>query len=191
MNFEQLKEFEYLMRIDDDSWFKNSINFDFFDEIDNSDSFLGTGYTWKTSKNPVETRTNLFKWIKYYVEKYEIKIKDKRLEKSLNGQTDNELFHSMNWNCGNCNIYNREMFETESWKIYNYEFNKIAGGYRYRWGDCEVIGLYAYIHLNKLLKNYDLRAKNLYEPQLHNAKIIVERRIKIMENIKKFIKIII
>ena len=29
-------------------------------------------------------------------------------------------------------------------KGHNYkEFNKIAGGYRYRWGDCEIISLYA------------------------------------------------
>ena len=127
MNYEELKEFKYLMRIDDDSWFKNSINFDFFDKLKDSECLLGTGYTWKVSKNSFETRTNLFKWIKNYIEKYNIEIKDKKLEKSLNCKEDNDLFHSMDWNCGNCNIYDRKMFETESWKTYNNEFNKIAG----------------------------------------------------------------
>ena len=191
MNYEELKEFKYLMRIDDDSWFKNSINFDFFDELNNSNCLFGTGYTWKISQNSFETRTNLFKWIKYYIHKHNIEIKDKKLEKSLNGKEDNKLFHSMPWNCGNCNIYNRKMFETESWKIYNNEFNEIAGGYKYRWGDCEVIGLYSYIHLKNPLKNFDLRSKNLYEPQLPNAEIIVSKRLKTIEGIKNFIKFLI
>ena len=83
MNYEELKEFKYLMRIDDDSWFKNSIDFDFFDKLKESECLFGTGYTWKVSQNLFETRTNLFKWIKYYVEKYNIEIMDKRLEKVL------------------------------------------------------------------------------------------------------------
>ena len=40
------------------------------------------------------------------------------------------------------------MFETSEWKQYNDEFNKIAGGYRYRWGDCEVISMYCYMYFN-------------------------------------------
>lgn len=193
MNYEELKEFNYLMRIDDDSWFRNLIDFDFFDELHKNQCLFGTGYVWSNSQNSFETRTNLFDWIKYYIEKYNIEVKDKKLEISLNSKADNKLFHSMDWNCGNCNIYNREMFETDSWKTYNNEFNKIAGGYKYRWGDCEVIGLYGYIHLNKPLLNFDLRSKNLYEPQLPNTEIIVNNRIKTIEKlkniIKKFIKI--
>ena len=83
------------------------------------------------------------------------------------------------------------MFETESWKTYNNEFNKIAGGYKYRWGDCEVIGLYSYIYLSNPLKNFDLRSKNLYEPQLPDAGIIVSKRLKTIEAIKTFIKFLI
>ena len=83
------------------------------------------------------------------------------------------------------------MFETESWKTYNDEFNKIAGGYRYRWGDCEVISLYTYIHLKNPLKNFDLRSKNLYEPRLPDAEIIVSKRLKIQENTKTFIRFLI
>jgi len=53
------------------------------------------------------------------------------------------------------------------------EFNDIAGGYRYRWGDCEVIGLYAYMHLDNPLIDFDLRNKNLYSPQLPNTTYVI------------------
>ena len=90
----------------------------------------------------------------------------------MNGSIDNELFHTLKWNCGNCNVYNREMFNTETWKTYVQEFNDLAGGYRYRWGDCEVIGLYAYMHLDNPLIDFKLRSRGLYEPQIPNTQMV-------------------
>jgi hypothetical protein len=174
MNFPELNEFDYLMRIDDDSWFKETLDFDFFDELDDRNGMFGTGFTWNHfSPSHLHTRHNLFNWIKYYVEKYNVDIKNQQLKDSLDGPIDNELFHTLKWNCGNCNVYNREMFNTQTWKTYLEEFNDIAGGYRYRWGDCEVIGLYAYMHLDNPLIDFDLRNKNLYSPQLPNTTYVI------------------
>ena len=41
MKFKELEEFDYLMRIDDDSWFKNKIEFSLFDELDKQKDILG------------------------------------------------------------------------------------------------------------------------------------------------------
>lgn len=46
MNFEELKKFDYIIRIDDDSWFKSSITFDLFEELDTKGGYFGTGFTW-------------------------------------------------------------------------------------------------------------------------------------------------
>ena len=174
MNFPELNEFDYLMRIDDDSWFKEKLEFDFFNELDKRNGMFGTGFTWNHfHSNHLDTRHNLFNWIKYYVDKYNVDVKNKQLKESLNGSIDNELFHTLKWNCGNCNVYNREMFNTETWKIYLQEFNDLAGGYRYRWGDCEVIGLYAYMHLDNPLIDFRLRDQGLYFPQLPNTKCVI------------------
>jgi len=174
MNFQELDEFNYLMRIDDDSWFKKTLDFDFFDELDNNNGMFGTGFTWNHfTRNHLETRHNLFNWIKYYVEKYNVDVKNQQLKNSLSGPVDNELFHTLKWNCGNCNVYNREMFNTQTWKTYLEEFNNIAGGYRYRWVDCEVIGLYAYMHLDNPLIDFDIRNKGLYSPQLPNTTCVI------------------
>ena len=83
------------------------------------------------------------------------------------------------------------MFKSKNWKNFNREFNEIAGGYRYRWGDCEIISLYAYIHLKPALINFDLRSKNLYEPQLPNTETVVSRSVVFVEKIKTNLKSIV
>ena len=60
----------------------------------------------------------------YWFEKYNIDVKNQQLKESLNGLVDNELFHTLKWNCGNCNVYNRKMFDTETWRTYLQEFNE-------------------------------------------------------------------
>ena len=83
------------------------------------------------------------------------------------------------------------MFKSDNWKIFNQEFNKVSGSYRYRWGDCEIMTLYAYIYLKPALINPDLRSKNLYEPQLPNAKIVVSKNIVFIVKVKTFLKYIL
>ena len=82
------------------------------------------------------------------------------------------------------------MFETDSWKKFNKEFNKIAGGYRYRWGDCEVLGIYAYIHLDPPIINFDLKSKGLYEGQLPSTKFVLSKKEEIIQTFKKYLKYI-
>ena len=195
MYFKELKGFDYLMRIDDDSWFKNKIEYDLFDELDKQNGYFGTAYTNNFNGEwQLNTRVNLFDWIKDYVESNNIKVKYKPLLDSLKGERDNLSFHSLDLSCGNCNIYNRKMFNTNEWENYNNCFNKIAGGYRYRWGDCEVITLYAYIHLDKPLINFNLKAKNLYLNQLPDTKVITDKKtsillflLKLKNNLKVFL----
>ena len=74
----------------------------------------------------------------------------------------------MKYLCGNCNIYNRKMFETNEWKQYLNEFNKLGGGYRYRWGDCEIISMFYYLHTGEEYLDLDLRTKGLYHDQIGN-----------------------
>ena len=191
MNFKELNNFDYLMRIDDDSWFKENINFNFFEELDNKNALYGTAYTWQNSQRTIYTQYKLFDWIKNYIKKYDLEIRDKQLREALKGEIDNDLFNSLNWSCGNCNIYKKEMFTSNNWKTFNREFNKIAGGYRYRWGDCEIISLYAYIHLKPALIDFDLRSKKIYWEKLPQTYPIINRKIVIIEEIKTKLKFLL
>jgi len=172
---EILKKYEYFMMIDDDSWFKNKINNDLFNELDKSNNLCGSAYTWNHVHHRVlETRQNLYSWIKNYVKKYNVNIKSSKLKKYLNeGENDlidnikcNKNFHTLEYLSGNCNIYNIKMFNSIEWNNYLKEFNDLAGGYRYRWGDCELISIFYYLHIGEEFLNLNLKDKGLYHDQI-------------------------
>lgn len=191
INYAQFNEFDYFMVIDDDSWFKGKIDLDLFEELDKNKGFFGTSHMWKNStERAINTRVNLFNWTKNFIKKNKLEVKDRKLRESLNKEVENILFHSLEWNSGNCNVFNRKMFDTDSWKKFNNEFNKIAGGYRYRWGDCEIFGIYTYIYLNPSIINFNLQAKGLYESQLPDTKFVLSKKENIILIFKDKIKLI-
>lgn len=181
MNYPELKEFDYLIRIDDDSWFKNPITTDLFEELDNNNKLLACAYTWNHVHHRVlETREYFFEFIRNYAKKYNVIPKCQKLkqilEKSPKLQQKDIIdnlryekgFHELKFLCGNANIYNRKMFETEEWKQYLNEFNKLGGGYKFRWGDCEVISLYYYLHIGDEFLDLKLKEKEFYHNQIDN-----------------------
>lgn len=172
MNYQELSDYDYLHRIDDDSWFKKEVPFDLFEELDNRNGYFGSALTWNHfNQNHLDVRENLFEWIKYYVEKYNVNVKSEQLKESLNGPTNNIIFHTLRWSAGNCNIYNRKMFEMPEWKQYNKEYNDSCGGYRYRWADQEIIGLFAYIHLDNPIVDFNLKEMGIYQGKNPEATI--------------------
>lgn len=171
MHLKQLDEYDKLIRIDDDSWFKKKIDFNIFDKMEKSKKICGCGYSWNHVHHRVlDTRVNFYNWIKEYVNKYNIDVKNKTLKKCLEeGENDtvddrkcNKEFHTMKQLCGNFNIYDRKMFELPEWKQYNKEFNDYAGGFKYRWGDCEVISFFYYIHMGESFLDLNLKEKGIY-----------------------------
>lgn len=175
MNYPELSSFDFVMRIDDDSWFKKKdATHDLFEELIKKKSNFGTGFIWNHfNKNHIETRVNLFSWTKNYIYKYNYPIKNKKMKEII--ETNNEeKFHGLNWSCGNLNVYNMDMFKSEEWKIFNNEFNNYNGGYRFRWGDCEVIGIFYYIHYEDDLINFNLKNQDIYSPQLPGTNIITK-----------------
>ena len=181
MNFNELKDYDYMMRIDDDSWFKKPIKYDMFEELDKSNKLCGCAYTWNHVHHRVlDTRMTFYNWIKQYVSKYNIDVKNKTLKKCLEeGENDiidnrkcNRKFHEMKQLCGNFNIYDRKMFDLKEWKQYLKEFNDFGGGFKLRWGDCEVISLFYYIHIGESFLDLDLKNKGIYLNQLPNVTMI-------------------
>ena len=175
MNNKLLQKYDNIIMIDDDSWFKQKIDFNIFDKLNESNKLCGSGYIWNyVHQRVLDTRINLFRWIKDYVKKYSINVKSKKLKKYLlegendiiDGRKCHKEFHTMKMLSGNFNIYNRKMFELPEWKQYNKEFNDYAGGFKYRWGDCEVISLFYYIHIGDEFLDLKLKKKGFYLNQL-------------------------
>tara|TARA_B100000787_G_scaffold46012_1_gene33009 strand:- start:2313 stop:3314 length:1002 start_codon:yes stop_codon:yes gene_type:complete len=157
----ELRQFDKLMRIDDESYFKSKIEFDLFDVLDNYP--FATGYTWsKYSYRELDTRENLWKFYKQYISDKKIIPKSKILEKAIK-ENDEKLMHDLKWSAGNLNLYNMNIFKNnEQWDNYLREINNSGGTYKHRWGDIECIGLFGYTFFKTPIFDLKLKDKNLY-----------------------------
>lgn len=156
----ELKQFDKLMRIDDDSYFKSKIKFDLFDILDSYP--FATGYTWsKQSYRELDTRENLWKFYKQYISDKKITPKSKILEKAIK-ENDEKLMHSLKWSAGNLNLYSMDIIKNnKQWDNYLEEINNSGGVYKHRWGDIEIIDLFFHTYLTKPF-DLKLKDKNLY-----------------------------
>ena len=157
----ELENYDYLMRIDDDSNFKKEIKFDFFDVLKNYP--IATGYMYNNFTHRMrDTRLGLWEFYKKYLKKYGYTPKNQQLKNAIESD-DESLMHTLFWTCGNCNIYNIKAFLNSPWSEYLNELNNFNGDYKFRWGDLEVITLFAYTHFDKDPYNFNLKEKGLYE----------------------------
>jgi hypothetical protein len=155
-----LKNYEMLMKIDDDSGFISKINFDLFDKLKNYPYV--TGYTWNTfNYTHRETRIGLWDFYKYYLKKYKYTPKSIDLRNALKFD-DESIMHRIKWSCGNLNLFNINKFIKSPWYEYLNELNNFSGDYKYRWGDIETITLFAYTHFDIPIYDLNLREKKLY-----------------------------
>ena len=187
MNHKELSGFDFLMRLDDDSYFKNEISYSFFDSLSNAGKMMGTGYTVnKFNYNLLSCRRFFLPWVQNYIKKYNITPKSKYLHNLVSWAENCQMKSSMyketiNYNknfnllpiaCGNLSVFNMSMFKKNSWKNYLKEYNLSGGGYRYRWADTIVMSMYYYIHLGDNFLNFDLLNKQLYEGKINTQKNI-------------------
>ena len=74
-----LAKYDYLMIIDDDSWFKEKIEFDLFDKLNEFPLATAVSGIYK-DKNLSKTREKLLKFIKSYVDKEKVDVKNRNSE---------------------------------------------------------------------------------------------------------------
>jgi hypothetical protein len=157
----ELENYDYLMRIDDDSNFKKEINFDFFDVLKKYP--IATGYMYNNFTHRMrDTRLGLWDFYKKYLKKYGYSPKNQQLKNAVESD-DEKLMHTLYWTCGNCNLYNIKAFLNSPWREFLNELNNFNGDYKFRWGDLEVITLFAYTHFDEDPYNFNLKEKGLYE----------------------------
>ena len=155
-----LKKYDYLMRIDDDSGFLKKINYDLFDKLKKYP--FATGYTWNNyNYTHKDTRVELWNFYKNYLKKFKYTPKNKILKKAVK-ENDEYKMHKLAWSAGNINFYNIKLFLKHPWKEYLKHLNQVSGDYKYRWGDIETIGLFAYTHFSKPIYDHNLKEKRLY-----------------------------
>tara|TARA_B100000161_G_C33531977_1_gene406494 strand:- start:165 stop:1139 length:975 start_codon:yes stop_codon:yes gene_type:complete len=156
----ELEKYDYLMRIDDDSYFKGNIDFDLFDIL--NEYPIASAYMYNRYTDRVrDTRLGLWDFYKSYLKKFNYIPKNLKLRKAVN-ENNEAMMHNLYWTAGNCNLYNILEFKKKPWEEYQRELNRFGGHYKNRWGDLETIGLFCYTHFDKEPYNFNLKEKGLY-----------------------------
>lgn len=162
-----LNKYDWIHIIDDDSFFTKKYNDSLFN-LPNG-YMMGTSHTENhITRNIIDVRQELHNFVKYFVKKYNVSIRDIHLKKCIEEDDTSYIYGNkikktyINWNSGNCNIFKKNMFN-ENWKIWINEVNNFGGSYKHRWGDIEIITLYCYIFLDKPYYDFKLKEKGFYE----------------------------
>ena len=164
---QNLKKYDHLMKIDDDSGFIKKINFDLFDVLNKYPS--ASGYTWNTFEySHKETRIGLWEFYKDYLKQFGYSPKNNLLKDAVL-RNDENLMHKINWSSGNLNLFNINKISQEPWEEYQQYVNESNGIYKNRWGDIEITTLFLYTHFEEPIFNFDLRNKGLYTNKIEST----------------------
>lgn len=160
----EMEKFDYLLKFDDESWFKKKIDFDLFDIL--SEYCMATGYAdgdGVSLKIKKETTENIWEFYKSYLKKFQYEPKNHILKEALK-KDNGDLIHELYYKCGNCELYNIPEILKYPIKEYLDYANLYGGDYKYRWGDNEVLGLFAYTHFDKPFFDFEFKKKGIYYP---------------------------
>jgi len=162
-----LKNYDYLMRIDDDSLIKKKINFDLFDKLEKYP--LATArLKISNRKDYLLVRENLLNFLKNFFISKRIKIKNSILAEAIKKNDENYLLR-IPYSLGNFDLYNMRIIKASIFKEYIKKVNLFGGQYKYRWGDMEIINLFFYAFYKKPIYNFKF-GKDTYIDKVKDAK---------------------
>lgn len=168
----KLSKYDYIMRIDDDAWFKKKIDYDLFKKMGKFPMATGRLGVYKKKILPM-TRENLFLFLKKYIKKNKIKIKLKLVRDIFKSNNEEDL-NRLEYSLGNFDVYNMKYFKSKKFANFISSVNNLEGQFRYRWADYDITNLFVYIILGKKIKSYEL-ADDTYIASHPNAKIIRDK----------------
>jgi hypothetical protein len=162
-----LRNYDYLMRIDDDSLIKKKINFDLFDKLKKYP--LATArLKISNRKDYLLVRENLLNFLKNFFTSKRIKIRNSILAKAIKKNNENYLLR-IPYSLGNFDLYNMKIIKASIFKEYIKKVNLFGGQYKYRWGDMEIINLFFYAFYKKPIYNFKF-GKDTYIDKVKDAK---------------------
>jgi hypothetical protein len=162
----ELKNYDYLMRIDDDSLVKKKINFDLFDKIKKYP--LATArLKISNRKDYLLVRENLLNFLKKFFISKKTKIINSTLDKAVKKNDENYLLQ-IPYSLGNFDLYNMKIIKASIFKQYIKRVNLFGGQYKYRWTDIEIINLFFYAFYKKPIYDFKL-GKDIYIDKVKEA----------------------
>lgn len=155
----KLDKHDYIMVHDDEAGYDSELPYNPFEVMSKRDELLGcfkSGQRLKDGKphqGHFDCRVGLWKFTFDFIKKHNITPKNKKLLSLISDPNAEYNFHFLDW----CDTYvlKTKMFETDLWKLWIKEINEFGGIYKYRWGDNEVISLFAHFIQEEI---YDFKA---------------------------------
>ena len=165
-----LKKYDYLLRIDDDSWFRKKITFDFFNKLKKYP--MATARLDKTQNSKIHlTREKLFFFLKKFIKKNKINVANYELRLALNSGDEKKLFN-LPYSMGNFDLYNMKYFKSKQFSKFINAVNAYGGVYKYRWADYDLINLYLYLYHKDPIANLNLSEKIYKSSHIKSKKIL-------------------
>ena len=143
-------EYDYVMTHDDESGYTRPLTVDPFETMLSRPEVMGAFSVGQRLKNGAphqghyDTRRGLWEFTRNFLLTNNITPASFQLQKLLESPTAERDFHLLEW----CDTYviKTEMFKSDLWKKWIAAVNENGGIYKYRWGDNEIITLFAYMY---------------------------------------------
>lgn len=149
----ELKNYDSIMWIDDETYFKEKINENFFKFSSKFPLVTASMTELKKTKTNLAVTENLWKFYRNYILKNNIEPKSEILKNAII-QNDEDVIFGIDWPCGSTEIFNLNFFKNKEWKNYLDAINLYGGIYKYRWNPGYLINLYLMTFYEK--HTYDL-----------------------------------
>tara|TARA_B100000780_G_scaffold274737_1_gene240205 strand:- start:665 stop:1606 length:942 start_codon:yes stop_codon:yes gene_type:complete len=167
----KLEQYDYIMRIDDDAWFRKKINFDMFKRCGKHPQATGRLTISGSRKIPL-TREKLFYFLQKYIKTNNINVINNKLKLVLNSNDENN-FSQLPYSLGNFEIYNMKVFKSPKFKRYISSVNKFGGQYKYRWADYDLTNLFLYMFYKNPILSFKF-SEETYKSSHPNAKKVYD-----------------
>jgi len=134
MEHPEMKKYDFVLKMDDDTFIMQKINFDLFKFIkDNNYKFAPFAIKKYDYERIWQCQTGLRELVKEYIKENNIKVQSSSLDRE--------------WNWDNVcafdpTIWDLSIFKNPNWKKWWNCVNESGGIYKYRWGDLEIHTLY-------------------------------------------------
>lgn len=142
----KIHKFDYLRVYDDECGYNKKAPFEPAKFISEKNIEFAAHFYQKRLKNGaphsghIATRTKLFDFLKFYLEKNNIVPRSKELFECIKSENPEWNFHYLKW--ADTYIIKTSVFKSKEWKNWIDAVNLNGGVYKYRWGDNEIYTLF-------------------------------------------------
>lgn len=142
-------EHEWMIVHDDEGGYTRTVESDPIAVVEASGHDIGAYFVGQRLKNGaphqghLDTREGLWELTRGFISRNSIEPKNDRLRALMDDHNAGWNFHFLDW----CDTYviNTKTFESDIWKLWITAINERGGIYKHRWGDNEIVSLYAHM----------------------------------------------